>query len=149
MKEKALSFLLENKEVAFATVENNRPKIRVFQIMRQEGEILYFATSAKKEVYQQLRINPYIEILVIKDKVSVRCSGKVNFDVPIEKQQWIYENNEVLPRLYASFDQLDYFSMKIEMIDYYDLKPTPPVLKHINLEDNTEHDGFVGQRFSK
>ena len=34
--EKAFEFLKMNKDVAFATVEDGRPKIRVFQIMRQE-----------------------------------------------------------------------------------------------------------------
>lgn len=32
--EKALEFLKTNKEVAFATVEGDKPKIRVFQIMK-------------------------------------------------------------------------------------------------------------------
>lgn len=34
--EKALSFLSRHKDVAFATVEENKPKIRVFQIMKRE-----------------------------------------------------------------------------------------------------------------
>ena len=33
--EKALSFLSRHKDVAFATVEENKPKIRVFQIMKR------------------------------------------------------------------------------------------------------------------
>ena len=38
--EKALSFLSRHKDVAFATVEENKPKIRVFQIMKREKERL-------------------------------------------------------------------------------------------------------------
>lgn len=53
--EKALSFLSRHKDVAFATVEENKPKIRVFQIMKREKETLYFATATHKEVYQQLQ----------------------------------------------------------------------------------------------
>lgn len=41
--------------MAFATVEENKPKIRVFQIMKREKETLYFATATHKEVYQQLQ----------------------------------------------------------------------------------------------
>ena len=48
--EKALSFLSRHKDVAFATVEENKPKIRVFQIMKREKETLYFATATHKEV---------------------------------------------------------------------------------------------------
>lgn len=43
--EKAFAFLSSHKDVAFATVEQDKPKIRVFQIMKQEGHTLYFATS--------------------------------------------------------------------------------------------------------
>lgn len=32
---KALEFLATHKDVAMATVEGNKPKIRVFQIMKQ------------------------------------------------------------------------------------------------------------------
>ncbi len=46
--EKALSFLSRHKDVAFATVEENKPKIRVFQIMKREKETLYFATATHK-----------------------------------------------------------------------------------------------------
>ena len=45
--EKAFDFLNNHKDVAFATMEQNKPKIRVFQIMKQEGNTLYFATSPK------------------------------------------------------------------------------------------------------
>ena len=33
-------------------------------------------------------------------------------------------------------------------MDYYDLEPTPPVLKHFDLVNHTEGNGFVGERFS-
>ena len=38
--EKVFDFLSKHKDVAFATVEQNKPKIRVFQIMKQEGMVL-------------------------------------------------------------------------------------------------------------
>jgi len=49
----ALDFLSRNNEVAFATCADNLPHIRVFQIMKQEGTTLYFATSPSKEVYRE------------------------------------------------------------------------------------------------
>ena len=128
----ALDFLSLHKEVAFATSEGNRPKIRLFQI-----------------VYKQLQENPYVEILAMDGQVSVRCTGKVSFELEEEKKQWIYENNPVLPRLYSSYDSLAYFSLLLEEIDYYDLRPTPPLFKHFNLIEHTEGEGFVGERFSK
>ena len=38
--EKAFDFLSTHKDVAFATVEQDKPQIRVFQIMKQEGHPL-------------------------------------------------------------------------------------------------------------
>ena len=43
--EKAFIFLAKHKDVAFATIEGDRPKIRVFQIMKRENNTLYFATA--------------------------------------------------------------------------------------------------------
>ena len=144
---KALEFLKNHVEVAFATCENNRPKIRVFQIMKMDDTDLYFATSPVKGVYKQLQNNPYIEILSREGQISVRCVGKAVFDVDEETKKWIYEHNSVLSRLYSSYDKMVYFKMTIEQMDYYDLEPTPPVLKHFDLVNHTEGNGFVGERF--
>ena len=45
MFDKAIQFLKDHKEIALATCEGNLPKLRIFQIMKQEGHVLYFATS--------------------------------------------------------------------------------------------------------
>ena len=144
----ALDFLKQNNEVAFATCEGGLPKIRVFQIMKQEGTVLYFATSFKKAVYRQLQQTPDIELLSMNNKISVRCSGQVNFHVDDDIKKWIFDNNPVLSRLYDSYDQLAYFSMNIAEMDYYDLNPTPPVLRHFNLITGEEDSGFVGEKYS-
>lgn len=129
MKE-SFDFLSEHPDVAFATVENEKPKIRVFQIMRQEGTTLWFATSPHKKVYRQLQINPDIELLAMAGNVSVRVTGEVYFDVPDSLCRKIYETNPVLPRLYEKYSDLTYFRLSIRALDYYDLTPNPPILKH-------------------
>ena len=133
MIQKALDFIREHNEVAFATCDGNLPKVRVFQIMKQEETTFWFATSAKKDVYKELQQNPNVELLAWADKISVRCVGKVVFDVEEETKRWIYDNNTVLPRLYDRYDKLDYFRMDIAAMDYYDLSPTPPKIKHFDL----------------
>ena len=148
MMQTALDFLSRNNEVAFATCADNLPHIRVFQIMKQEGTTLYFATSATKAVYRELQANGYVEILAMAGRISVRCVGQVNFDVDEDLKQWIY-NNPVLPRLYSSYGKLAYFALPIATLDYYDLRPTPPILRHFDLVAGTEGSGFVGERFSK
>ena len=148
MLQKALDFLRENREVAFATCEGNLPKIRMFQIMKQDCTRLYFATSAKKDVWRQLHANPDIELLAAAHQVSVRCVGTADFKVADDIRRWIYDNNEVLQRLYSSYDQMEYFSMNIAELDYYDLRPTPPIVKHFDLVTGDMGDGFVGERFA-
>ena len=133
MMQQALQFLQDHNEVAFATSDGHLPKIRMFQIMKQEGTLLYFSTSAEKAVWKELMQNPNVEVLAYADQVSVRCSGMVNFDVEGDVKRWIYEHNPVLPRLYSSYDQLVYFRLPIAELDYFDLTPTPPIFKHFDL----------------
>ena len=132
--EKAFEFLNEHKDVAFATVEGDKPKIRVFQIMRQEGHMLYFATSPRKEVYRQLRENPNIELLAIADDISVRVTGQASFDVPDDIAREIYADNPVLQRLYGHYTDMVYFRLPVSKLDYYDLAPTPPLFEHYEYE---------------
>ena len=147
MLQTALQFLSEHNEIAFATCEGNLPKIRMFQIMKQEGTVLYFSTSAEKAVWKELMQNPNVEVLAYADQISVRCSGMVNFDVEDDVKRWIFDNNPVLPRLYSSYDQLVYFCLPIAEMDYFDLTPTPPIFKHYDLMVGDVGDGFVGERF--
>lgn len=128
--EKALQFLTSHPNVALATVEDGRPKARVFQVMQQDGGRLYFATSAGKAVYRQLRQDPHVEILTWDDDISVRIAGQVSFDVPDAMQRKIYAGSPILQRLYPNYGSMEYFSVSILECDYYDLRPTPPVLEH-------------------
>ena len=171
MFDRAIQFLKDHKEIAFATCEGNLdyvecchdsdiperarmslaapafPKLRIFQIMKQEGHVLYFATSAKKAVWHELRQNPNVEILAYAGNISVRCSGMVNFNIEDDVKRWIYEHNDVLSRLYTSYDQIEYFCLPIAEMDYYDLSPTPPVFQHFDLIAGQVGRGYVGERF--
>lgn len=132
--EKVFDFLNKHKDVAFATVEQNKPKIRVFQIMKQERHTLYFATSPHKEVYRQLQENPNIELLAMDGNISVRVTGRAMFDVPDGLAREIYADNPVLPRLYKRYTDLVYFRLPVTRLDYYDLTPTPPTFEHYEYE---------------
>jgi len=146
--QQAFDFLCANCEGALATVSQGRPRLRAFQVMRIEGENLYFATAPQKEVYQQLHENPHVEFMVLKDRVSVRVAGSVLFDVDDETRRWIYDHNPVLPRLYTSADKLVCFRLPVEYLEYFDLRPTPPVVLHTDLLSHKTHEGFRGERFS-
>ena len=128
-----MQFLRSHKDVAPATSEDNIPKLRIFRVMKQEGNVLYFATSEAKAVWRELRKNPNVELIAYEGNVSVRCSGMVNFNVEDATKRWIYEHNDVLQRLYTSYDQMAYFCLPIAEMDYYDLQPTPPEFLHFDL----------------
>ena len=128
--EEALDFLREHKDVAFATVGNGRPQMRVFQIMKQDGLNLWFATGPHKRVYAELQENPAVEILSMEGNISVRISGDADFNVPEEVCKEIYDTNPILQRLYPDYKALAYFKVEVERLDYFDLTPTPPVLRH-------------------
>lgn len=147
--EKALQFLRNHNELALATIEDNKPKIRIFQIMKQEGTTLFFCTNPKKDVWKQLQHNPNLELLASYGQEYVRCVGKAHFDVDDERQRWIFENNPVLQRLYDDYHGMAFFRMDIEQMDHYDLRPTPPYFKHYDLIEGTVGDGFVGDKWSK
>ena len=147
--EQALSFLRNHREIALATSEGNLPKMRIFQMMKQEGHRLYFATSKEKSVWRELRQNPNVEVLAYADNISVRCSGMVNFNVENNVKRWIYDNNPVLSRLCSNYGQMEYFCLPIAEMDYCDLSPTPPAFRHFDLMAGEEGCGFVGERFRK
>ena len=132
--EKAFEFLKVNKGVAFATVEDGKPKIRVFEIMKQQGNTLYFVTAPGKEVYRQLQANPNVEILAMKENIFVRIAGRAVFDVDDATAREIYAANPVLPRLYKAYTDLVYFRLPVVSLDYYDLTPTPPLQEHCDYE---------------
>ena len=143
----AFSFIKEHNEGILGTVDGHRPALRAFQVMKVgEGE-LFFATAPQKEVYRQLKANPSVDFMVLHGKVSVRCSGEAHFDVDSATQQWIYDNNPVLPRLYTAADKLVYFRVPVERIEYFDLRPTPPIVLHTDLLTRQTREGFRGERF--
>ena len=144
---KAFDFLRVHNEGVLATVSEGKPCLRAFQIMKQEEGTLYFATAPQKEVYRQMQGNPNIEFMVLHGKVSVRCSGTALFDVDDETCRWIYDNNPVLPRLYTSYDKLVYFRLPVERLEYFDLRPTPPVVLHYDINADIVEGGFAGERF--
>ncbi len=139
MKE-ALDVLRQHKDVALATIGNGRPQMRVFQIMKQEDHTLWFATGVHKKVYAELQANPAVEILAMDGNVSVRVSCDADFNVSDDVCREIFESNAVLPRLYPDYKALAYFRVVIDRLDYYDLTPTPPVLRHYDRSAGTYSD---------
>lgn len=123
--EKALDLLSKHRNIVLATIEENKPKVRVLQIMKQEGTAFYFATSKEKAVCKQLQQNPYAEFIALYGDISVRVAAKVFFDVSDDMMKRIYDNNPVLHRFHDNYRSIAYFGLSAEKIDYYDLGTAP------------------------
>lgn len=138
LMKKILDFIWKNRDLALATVgEDGKPKVRVFQVMSIDEGTLFFATGPHKRVYAELQGNPAVEILAFRGDVSVRISGVARFVDDAATQERIYRSNEVLQRLYSRAQDLAYFCVEIENLDYYDLATNPPTFRH--------YDGTSGQ----
>jgi len=136
--QKILDFIWKHRDVALATIGyDERPKVRVFQVMSISDNKLFFATGPHKKVYDELQQNPAVEILAFKGNISVRISGNASFKVDSLTQVSIYNNNDILRRLYKSPLDLAYFSVSIDSLDYYDLSTNPPTFRH--------YDGITGE----
>ncbi len=135
----ALDFLDLHRELAFATSESGEPRLRAFQVMKiavaGDAVDLYFATAPFKAVYRQLMSQPYVEMLCAAGTVSVRMGGAASFDVPDDVQREVFSapGNEILPRLYPSYDAMAYFRVRLRFVDYFDDAHTPCVYEHYDL----------------
>ena len=110
----ALEFLRNHKEVAFATSESHLPKLHIFQILKQECNVLYFATSQEKAVYRELVKNP-------------NCHNSRSSENPLGFAAWLVqehacidssEREEVRPKVKEGGEVLDPIKVLRADIDY-------------------------------
>lgn len=128
----SFEFLKKRKHVSFATSFEGKPKIRVFEVMDILENNIYFATSPKKEVWEQLMENPYVEILVYDENYSVRVEGKIHklYDEKMCKRLYDLEQNLIFRELYPNFKDLVYFYLLSDKITFFDLTKRPPFIKN-------------------
>ncbi|HEX3044640.1 MAG TPA: pyridoxamine 5'-phosphate oxidase family protein [Bacillota bacterium] len=80
--EEILAILKDPSNVGYlATVDQGKPRVRLWGFMFEEEGRLYFCTSSVKDVYQQLINTPYIEYSkTTREMVWIRISGAIKFD---------------------------------------------------------------------
>ena len=93
-------FLNEAKVFFLATVDGDKPKNRPlgFHILK-DGKI-YFGVGDFKEVYKQMRKNPYVEIVALVETDFLRYYGKAVFEEDYTLGQSIVAGNEFLQGIY-------------------------------------------------
>ena len=75
---KKFEFLKQCQRFFVLTVKDDSPIGRPFGAVAEFGSDLYIATSNKKEVYGQMKQNPNVQLVAIKDGCRdwIRISGK-------------------------------------------------------------------------
>jgi uncharacterized pyridoxamine 5'-phosphate oxidase family protein len=100
------SFLVKSQVQYLATIGlDDRPKVRPFQFMLEEGGRLYFCTSNQKPVFQEMQKHPYVEFCASGDSFSwLRLRGKVVFsNDPVLKAR-IHDASPIVKSIYKTPD---------------------------------------------
>lgn len=125
-----LNFLKSNPVQFFATVGlDNKPKVRPFQFMLEKDGKLFFCTSNEKEVYKEIKSNPYVELCSSSlESVWVRLHGKVIFKNDPDIKSKILENNPLIKSIYQSPDNpiFEIFYLEGAEAVFYDFSGNPP-----------------------
>lgn len=78
--EKVNAFLDSAGVWFFLTADGAQPKGRPFRFHLLKDGVLYFGTGTFKQVYQQIRKNPHVEILALNGEEFLRCDGEAVFE---------------------------------------------------------------------
>lgn len=106
MKE-ILKFLTDNAPFYVATVAGDKPKVRPFGfVMEFEGK-LWFCTNNQKNVYKQLKANPYFEVSTTSpDGKWIRLKGKAVFNSTHAIKAKAIEVSPRLANMYSADDPI-------------------------------------------
>lgn len=92
--QECISFATEHPVCSLATVDGDQPRVRTFLLWRANEDGFYFETFNPKDVYEQLKNNPKVEICFFNNESdlekakTMRLTGEVEFlDDPDLKKQ--------------------------------------------------------------
>ena len=99
-------FLVKSQGQYLATIGlDNRPKVRPFQFMREEGGRLYFCTSNQKPVFQEMQQQPYVEFCASGANFSwLRLNGKAVFSKDLGLKARIQDASPLVKSIYKTPD---------------------------------------------
>jgi len=99
-------FLIKSQVQYLATIGlDEKPKVRPFQFMREEGGRLYFCTSNQKPVFKELQKHPHVEFCASGANFSwLRLSGKVVVSKDLGLKAKILEASPLVKSIYKTPD---------------------------------------------
>jgi uncharacterized pyridoxamine 5'-phosphate oxidase family protein len=116
--EKILSFLKENPTFYFATVENDKPRVRPFGFFMEWQGRLYFGMGKHKASYKQLLVNPNVEVCTASTTGEwIRIKGTAVLDESQAALDQAFQSMPYLNKIYNEQSGLKMGLWYLENID--------------------------------
>jgi uncharacterized pyridoxamine 5'-phosphate oxidase family protein len=129
--DQVIKFLKENPVQYFATIGlDSKPKVRPFQFMIEKDGKLYFCTNNHKDVFAQVKNNPYVEVCTSSPKFAwIRLSGKAVFSNDMEIKKSVIENSPLVKSIYKTAENpiFEIFYLEDAKAAIADFSGNPPV----------------------
>ncbi len=123
-------FLVKSQVQYLATIGlDDKPKVRPFQFMLEEGGRLYFCTSNQKPVFREMQKHPYVEFCASGEDFSwLRLNGKVVFSKDLSLKAKIQGTNQLVKSIYKTPDNpiFEIFCLDEAVATIADLSGNPP-----------------------
>ena len=105
MKE-AVEFLKKCCVFYLATVEVDQPRVRPFGALNVFEDKLYIITNNTKDVFQQMKVNPKVEISGMAEGKWIRLTAEAVRDERFEARQAMLDANPSLRSMYNEEDEI-------------------------------------------
>jgi pyridoxamine 5'-phosphate oxidase len=126
-KNEIIKFINANPLFFVATTEGDTPHVRGMRAHKADNNGIIFFTSKDKAVYQQLNLNPKVEICFFdfQNVIQVRANGKLESveDLEIKKEIAAIRPNGKAIIEKQGYDMMAVFKLKNAKISIWSLKP--------------------------
>lgn len=123
-------FLIKSQVQYLATIGlDDKPKVRPFQFMLEEGGKLYFCTSNQKPVFKELQKHPYVEFCASGANFAwLRLNGKVVFSKDLGLKARIQAASPLVKSIYQTPDNpaFEVFYLDAAAATLADFSGNPP-----------------------
>ena len=115
-KQEILEFIKKNPMSSLATVDGNKPRVRIIMLYRADENGIIFITTTLKDMYKQLQANPAVEMCFYnaKEFKQVRIEGNAEELDDMELKKKVVEDLPFLKPLIDSkgFEVLKCYKIK-------------------------------------
>ena len=130
-----VDFLRQSQIQYFATVGiDGKPKVRPFQFMLAQDGKLYFCTSNRKRVFEELQQQPYVELCASGENFSwLRLNGKAVFSQDLTIKEKVQEASPLVKSIYQTPDnpEFEVFYLDEAVATISDFSGNPPQIKKL------------------